>query len=75
MKCYACDKKLRTHCLVMTSDKQVVYVGPDCFKRIKESGKKGFQPLMGGPRLFLVEREVMQAYDREFNNRIDEKRS
>jgi hypothetical protein len=53
-KCFACDKKLKAgkEKMVETSDGQTVYVGSECYRRIKVTGPKGYQPPKGGPRLF-----------------------
>jgi hypothetical protein len=54
-RCFACNKKLGTNpALVDTRDSQVVYVGSECFKRIKASGEAGYQPPNIGPRLYLL---------------------
>lgn len=54
-RCYACDKQIRnTPYLVDTRDAQVVFVGPECFKRIRDSGPDGYQPPKGGPRLWTI---------------------
>jgi hypothetical protein len=56
-KCFACDKKFRnlaSRRLVDTRDDQLVYVGPDCYKRIAQAGDVGYRHPTGGPRLFLI---------------------
>lgn len=58
-KCYACDKPMQdflqrhTH-VVETEDGQRQRVGPDCFERIRSAGAIGYQPPLGGPRLFKL---------------------
>jgi len=53
--CFACDRRIRSaapavaHC----SDEQSVFVGADCFRKIKAAGKDGYRPPKGGPRLFI----------------------
>ena len=32
---------------------QIQYVGPECFRKIKAAGSAGFQPPLGGPRLYI----------------------
>ena len=55
-KCFACNKKLSPNpYLVDTKDNQHVFVGSDCFRKIKKSGELGYQPPLGGPRLFTLE--------------------
>jgi hypothetical protein len=55
-KCFACDKPMRSgqYAVADTRDDQLVWVGPDCLRKIKASGENGYQPPMGGPRLWLV---------------------
>jgi len=55
-KCFACDRSLPKHRkLVDTRDAQTVYVGPECYKKIVQAGAAGYQPPLGGPRLYLLE--------------------
>jgi len=55
-KCYACNRKLgKTPHLVTCCDEQTVYVGRECYKLIVAGGKQGYQPPLGGPRLYLLE--------------------
>lgn len=52
-KCYACGKPIKhAGYPVDTLDEQVVDVGPECFRKIKAAGAAGYQPPLGGPRLF-----------------------
>ena len=59
-KCFACDRAFRknswgqfvTHPEALTLDGQRVRVGHDCHKRITETGPEGYQPPLGGPRLW-----------------------
>lgn len=54
-KCFACDKPLgKSPALVDTRDAQTVYVGSECFKKIRAAGDSGYQPPLGGPRLYLL---------------------
>jgi hypothetical protein len=55
MKCFACGKSLNwdNHATVDTRDDQFVSVGPECFRKIKVAGEQGYQPPLGGPRLWL----------------------
>lgn len=54
LRCFACNKPVRTSAvrLADTRDDQIVEVGPDCFKRIHRAGQGGYQPRLGGPRLY-----------------------
>jgi hypothetical protein len=36
----------------LTVDGQRVFVGDDCYNRIATSGESGYQPPLGGPRLW-----------------------
>ena len=55
-RCFACNRPLRTRNpkRVDTRDAQVVYVGADCFKLVVAAGEGGYQPPLGGPRLFVI---------------------
>jgi hypothetical protein len=52
-RCYACNKPLTRPEEVYTSDRQMVWVGPECFRKIEAAAETGHQPPLGGPRLFL----------------------
>ena len=54
LKCFACDKPIRSSAIreADTRDAQIVQVGPDCLKRIQRAGQAGYQPRLGGPRLY-----------------------
>lgn len=51
-KCFACDKPLTKPYRANTLDGQVVLVGSDCYGHIKAAGEQGYQPPMGGPKLY-----------------------
>lgn len=55
-KCYACARPFggRRHDYpwVLTIDGQRQFVGNDCFKKVAKAGAAGYQPPLGGPRLF-----------------------
>ena len=54
-KCFACGRKLgETPMLVDTRDDQLVYVGRECAKLVIASGEAGYQPPLGGPRLYAL---------------------
>lgn len=52
-RCYACDKLRSRRNRIFTSDGQMQYVGAECFKKIRKAGQAGYQPPLGGPRLFF----------------------
>lgn len=58
--CYACDRPLKRNgdeleaYRVDTRDHQTVFVGPECFRKIKAAGDAGYQPPLGGPKLYLL---------------------
>jgi len=54
-RCFACGRKLgRSYALVDTRDDQLVYVGSECFKLVMQAGDAGYQPPLGGPRLYPI---------------------
>ena len=54
-KCFSCGRKLgKGRALADTRDSQIVFVGSECIKLIGNSGKTGYQPPKGGPRLYTV---------------------
>ena len=55
MNCFACGRKLgRNPALVDTRDGQTAHVGAECFRLVKAAGETGYQPPLGGPRLYLI---------------------
>jgi hypothetical protein len=57
-QCFVCERKLgKNPKLVDTRDCQKVFVGSECYKKIKAAGKQGWQPPKGGPKLYLIEHE------------------
>lgn len=63
-KCFACDKKLKGRgYLIDTRDNQTAVVGPGCFKKIRESGEAGYQPPLGGPRLYEISQQLLESAD------------
>lgn len=53
-RCFACDRLLGTKKPheVFTSDPQMQWVGPDCYRKVVATGMNGYQPPKGGPKLF-----------------------
>lgn len=61
-RCFACDRPLGGDMSIHsadTRDDQIVYVGSECFKKIKAAREKGYQPPKGGPRLWLTMKDVL----------------
>lgn len=55
MKCFACNKRIQHGGgLAITADGQLVNVGMECFNRIQKAKAAGYQPPLGGPRLYRV---------------------
>jgi hypothetical protein len=55
-RCFACDRLLDIKkTLVRCADEQTVFVGDECYRRVKAAGETGYQPPKGGPRLYLLE--------------------
>lgn len=55
-KCFACGKAFRDgkKLLADTREDQKVFVGSACMKKIIRAGEAGYQPPLGGPRLYPV---------------------
>jgi len=54
--CFSCDKQLGKYpALVTCHDEQDVFVGSKCYRLIKSAGIQGYQPPLGGPKLYLKE--------------------
>lgn len=71
-KCFACGRKFRKnnfgrivfHPEALTTDGQRQFVGHDCYRKIVDAGEEGYQPPLGGPRLWIemsAPREVLAA--------------
>ena len=57
-KCFACGKTLKSTLLVVTTkDGQSVYVGSECFRHVRGACEVGYQPPLGGPRLYQMSKE------------------
>lgn len=54
-RCFACSRKLAVGYIADTRDGQLVTVGPECLRKVLKAGNAGFQPLLGGPRLWLCQ--------------------
>lgn len=53
-RCFACDRDLsgkRTFVCETIAMDQTIYVGAECYRRIKKSKTAGYQPPKGGPKL------------------------
>lgn len=54
-RCFACARPLKNNnYLVGCKDEQTAFVGADCYRKIEKAGADGYQPLTGGPRLYLM---------------------
>jgi hypothetical protein len=54
-RCFACNRKLgRLPYCADTREDQFVHVGRECYKLIQAAGEMGYQPLNGGPRLYVL---------------------
>lgn len=52
-KCFACGRRLpKSRFKVWTLDGQNVFVGPDCYAHVSTAHKAGYQPPLGGPKLY-----------------------
>lgn len=62
--CFACGRSIRsTLRAAHTIDGQSIYVGSDCYKRISQMGIHGYQPPLGGPRLFTTMEPLCKCDD------------
>jgi hypothetical protein len=55
-RCFACGRLIQRpdpH-RADTRDDQIVFVGPECYRMVVAAGEAGYQPPLGGPRLFPV---------------------
>ncbi len=54
MKCFACNRRMLRSVVyaAVTADGQEVHVGADCAKKIILAGLDGYQPRLGGPKLY-----------------------
>lgn len=51
-RCFACNRVLKSPKEVWTSDPQMQWIGPECYRKVVAAGEQGYQPPTGGPRLF-----------------------
>ena len=52
-RCFACNRPLSPFPkMAVTRDGQHVYVGENCHKLIIKAGAEGYQPPLGGPKLY-----------------------
>lgn len=55
-RCFACDKPLKSlkiHEVQVLTEDTIVWVGPDCYKKVINAGKEGYKPPKGGPILII----------------------
>lgn len=75
-KCFACGRSFREnsygrvvfHPVALTIDGQCVFVGHDCHRKICAAGHTGYQPSLGGPRLWTDIYAPKEAFGRSRNN-------
>ncbi len=72
-ECFACGKMTRGStqakrvAFLLDDAGAMVYVGPDCHRRIQRSGSEGYTPPKGGPRLFFSQSARQQYLKQEPN--------
>lgn len=56
-KCFACGRPIiqGDGYLVGCADEQDVGVGGECYRKIRKADVAGYQPPLGGPRLYVLE--------------------
>lgn len=60
LDCFACSKLMKKWAFqvessdgnALTIHGQMQYVGSECYRKIRKCGSLGYQPPLGGPRLF-----------------------
>lgn len=53
--CFACNQLFKHRPRIAdTQDGQTVYIGNNCYQKIKKAGYEGYQPPKGGPKLFVA---------------------
>lgn len=53
-RCFACGRPVTLRgCRCVTADGQRVEVGNNCYKLVRAAGDAGYQPPLGGPRIYL----------------------
>lgn len=55
-RCFACGQIIpyEKSRYATTTDNQIVSVGSNCYQQIRKTAENGYQPLLGGPRLYLL---------------------
>lgn len=54
-RCAACGRSTITTEEVQDKDGESVWVGRECARWVRQSGEYGYQPPLGGPRLYPLE--------------------
>jgi hypothetical protein len=49
--------------LIRCIDEQTAFVGSDCFKKVRAAGAEGYQPPLGGPKLFEISQQMLESAD------------
>lgn len=61
--CFCCGRKLGMFpVLVDTRDAQTAFIGRRCWKKVRDAGDDGYQPVRGGPKLY-----PLPGYQRKTN--------
>ena len=59
--CFVCGKKLgKNPRRVDTHEDQFPSVGVECYKIVKAAGAAGYQPPLGGPRVWVITEDRLQ---------------
>lgn len=62
IRCFACEKVIGDDgYIVGCKDEQTVSVGPECYRKVKAGQENGYQPPLGGPRLYLLQYRARQV--------------
>lgn len=71
--CFACGKRLVRPEFVFLTDTvredqhYEVFVGPECFSKVRAAGEAGYQPPRGGPRLYFTSAYATKALETHGN--------
>ena len=70
-KCFACNRVIkRIPIKADTRDEQIVYVGPECHRKIIKAGEMGYQPPLGGPKLYPVKKSMAEPEHKLVEGRV-----
>jgi hypothetical protein len=64
-RCFACGKKLgKNPARVDTMEDQFPFVWTECLKLIIKAGTEGYQPPQGGPKLYRLQGERLEYFQK-----------